>query len=105
MATGAIVVVVVGLVIAVGRSKTFESGSKSSVGCAQVIGPSAGAFNSPSDLRPLVIKHPGERITIPLDQADTFDAEGRRYRAVRTPTRTESGIAWMRADTWVNVDR
>jgi transcriptional regulator with XRE-family HTH domain len=103
-AAGVVVVVVVSLVVTLAVSRTPGPGSTTSVGCAQVIRPNAGVFIAPGDRRPLVVKHPGERITFPLDQEDAFDAEGRRYRAVRTPTRTESGIAWMRADTLVNID-
>jgi hypothetical protein len=68
------------------------------VACAIVTVDKAGVFPAPADPNPLTTKNKGDKVTLPRDGSEVTGPDGRRYRIVRTPTRTPSGHAYMLAD-------
>jgi hypothetical protein len=81
--------------VAVGAWTVLNGGEVNPVmGCAVVAGTYAEVFRSPGDPDPLTIKLRGERITFPREMRETAGPDGRKYRMVRTPTRTTFGYAY-----------
>ncbi|GAA0384552.1 hypothetical protein Acor_47650 [Acrocarpospora corrugata] len=78
---------------------TSAGNEKAAISCAKVIVPYTHVFRSPEDLDPLTIKLRGARITFPREIPEHVASDGRRYRMVRTPTRTASGYAYMLSNT------
>jgi hypothetical protein len=68
------------------------------VACAVVTTSTANIFRAPGVGELRGVKYRGDRVVLHRDVDDEDGPDAHRYRAVRTPTRTASGYAWMRAD-------
>lgn len=63
-----------------------------------------GVYLAPGDPEPITIKVKNEKITLPCDEPEILWSDGSRYRVVRTPTRTQSGYAYMYAADLAPLD-
>jgi len=72
------------------------------VACARVLIDDAKVFSAPNNGQVLVVKRKDDPITMPVQMPSVTGQDGKRYRQVRTPTRTASTFAWMLEETLVD---
>jgi hypothetical protein len=72
--------------------------------CARISVRDAGVYRSPGAAKTITTKLRGEKISYPREMPLRTGQDGRRYRMVRTPTRTPSGYAYMLVDNLRSSD-